>query len=139
MQNGWRNIWLESDSTSVVKVYRNSSLVLVMLCNKWHNALHLGFKVISSHIYREGNCYADKLANMGHFVQVGWLLYLRNYTLISFVNGAVCLTIDFHSLLLLFFFFSSFVFLALKGFVLVPPLVHLFLLFLIKYFLSLVA
>lgn len=77
VQNGWRNIWLESDYTSVVMVYRNSSLVSVMLCNKWHNALHLGFKVISSHIYREGNCYADRLANMGHLVQgSGWLASL---------------------------------------------------------------
>jgi len=37
-----------------------------MLRNRWHNARILGIQVISSHIFREGNCCADKLANLGH-------------------------------------------------------------------------
>jgi len=36
-----------------------------MLRNRWHNAPQLGIQVISSHIFREGNSCADKLANMG--------------------------------------------------------------------------
>jgi len=36
----------------------------------WHNARSLGVQVISSHIYREGNCCADKLANMGPHCRV---------------------------------------------------------------------
>ena len=69
VQNGWRNIWLESDSTSALMIFSNASLVPVMLRNRWHNALHLGVQVISSHIYCEGNYCADRLANMSHLVQ----------------------------------------------------------------------
>lgn len=65
-REGWRNIWLESDSTSALLIFSNSLLVPIMLCNCWHNARSLGIQVISSHIYREGNCCADKLANMGY-------------------------------------------------------------------------
>jgi len=67
-QNGWTNIWLESDSTSALLVFKNRSLVPDLLRNGWHNACSLGIHIISSHIFREGNCYADKLANMGHSV-----------------------------------------------------------------------
>ena len=51
VQNGWRNILLESDSMSTLIIFRNDSLVPVMLRNRWHNALHLCVQVISSHIY----------------------------------------------------------------------------------------
>ncbi|KEH15785.1 hypothetical protein MTR_0553s0050 [Medicago truncatula] len=37
-----------------------------MLRNRWHNARRLGVQVIASHIFREGNCCADKLASLGH-------------------------------------------------------------------------
>jgi len=33
-KNGWRNIWLESDSTSALLVFKNRSLVLVLLHNR---------------------------------------------------------------------------------------------------------
>jgi len=39
-----------------------------MLHNIWHNARRLGVQVISSHIFREGNCCADKLAYLGHSI-----------------------------------------------------------------------
>jgi hypothetical protein len=64
--NGWRNIWLESDSTSALAVFKNDSLVPILLRNRWHNACNQGVQVISSHIFREGSCCADLLANMGH-------------------------------------------------------------------------
>jgi ribonuclease HI len=67
-REGWRNIWLESDSTSALLIFSNSLLVPTMLRNHWHNARHLGLHVISSHIFREGNCCADKLASMGHSI-----------------------------------------------------------------------
>ena len=60
-QNRW-SIWLESDSTGAFKI---SSLVLILLLYGWHNACSLDVQVILSHIYREGNYCADKLANMG--------------------------------------------------------------------------
>jgi len=50
-------------------IFLNSSLVLYLLQNIWHNARNLGVQVISSYIFREGNCCADRLANMGHAVQ----------------------------------------------------------------------
>jgi len=37
-QHGWRNVWLESDSTSALMVFKNRSLVPVLLRNRWHNA-----------------------------------------------------------------------------------------------------
>ena len=67
--NGWRNIWLESDSTSALLSFKNDSLVPISLQNRWHNARRLDVQVISSHNYREGNCFADKLANMGNSLQ----------------------------------------------------------------------
>jgi len=66
--HGWSNIWLERDSSSALLVFKNVSLVPILLRNRWHNARSLNIQVISSHIYREGNRCADSLANLGHFV-----------------------------------------------------------------------
>jgi ribonuclease HI len=63
---GWRHLWVESDSSSAILIFSNYSLVPIKLRNRWYNARQLGIQVISSHIFREGNCCADKLANMGH-------------------------------------------------------------------------
>jgi ribonuclease HI len=65
-KKGWRNIWLESDSTSALLIFSQPSLVPIVLRNRWHNVSRLGVQVISSHIYREGNSCADKLASLGH-------------------------------------------------------------------------
>lgn len=67
--HGWRNIWLESDSTIALMTFANPSLVPLLLWNRWHNARGLGVHVISFHIFREGNSCADKLANMGYDIQ----------------------------------------------------------------------
>jgi len=67
-QDGWTNIWLESDSSSALHVFKNISLVHILLRNRWHNARTLNVQVISSHIFREGNTCADRLANLGHSV-----------------------------------------------------------------------
>ena len=40
-QNGWSHIWIESDSTSALMVLKNSSLVPILLRNRWHNACSL--------------------------------------------------------------------------------------------------
>jgi len=58
-QHGWRNLWLESDSSSALLVFSNSSLVPWLLRNRWHNARSLDVHVITSHIFREGNSCAD--------------------------------------------------------------------------------
>jgi len=68
VHHGWRNIWLESNSTSALRIFSNALLVPILLRNRWHNACNLGIQVISSHIFREGNCCADYLTNLGHSV-----------------------------------------------------------------------
>lgn len=66
--HGWYNIWLESDASSALMVFKNPSLVPILLRNRWHNARTLNVQVISSHIFREGNVCVDRLANLGHSV-----------------------------------------------------------------------
>jgi hypothetical protein len=125
-QNGWKNVWLESDSTSALLVFRNQSLVTVMLRNHWHNACSQGIQVISSHIFREGNYCTDLLANwVIHFrTRFGSLCYLRLCTLTSLWTEVGCLVIGYLSQLFsLFLFVFRFSF---EGFGLVPPHVFLF-------------
>jgi len=50
-------------------VFKNRSSVSVLLRNRWHDACNQGIQVITSHIFREGNCCADLLANLGHSTQ----------------------------------------------------------------------
>jgi len=57
---------VESDSSTAVLAFKNSNLIHVRLRNRWHNCFHLGISTICSHIYREGNCCADKMASLGH-------------------------------------------------------------------------
>jgi ribonuclease HI len=82
---GWRNLWLESDSTSALRIFSNPSLVPIILRNRWYNARNLRVQVISSHIFREGNCCADRLAALGHSI-VGdiWLDILPDELKIDF-------------------------------------------------------
>ena len=63
----WKNIWVESDSSSAVLAFKNSDLIPFRLRNHWHNC-QLGITVVCSHIYREGNCCADRLGALGHGV-----------------------------------------------------------------------
>ncbi|XP_019423006.1 PREDICTED: uncharacterized protein LOC109332480 [Lupinus angustifolius] len=64
---GWRNLWLESDSTMVVDIFKNNSLPPWKLFTAWNNCKHqlqsMNFHI--THIYREGNSCADKLASYG--------------------------------------------------------------------------
>ncbi|KEH33590.1 hypothetical protein MTR_3g448510 [Medicago truncatula] len=47
-------------------VFHNTSLVPILMRNRWDKARHRGIQVLSSHTFREGNYCADKLAGMGH-------------------------------------------------------------------------
>jgi len=69
-KNNWYSLWLESDSSSVVKAFKNQSLIPIRLRNRWHKRMQYGLFVICSHIYREGNCCADIMADMGHGLTV---------------------------------------------------------------------
>jgi ribonuclease HI len=64
----WDNLWIESDSSLVVRAFQNPDHnVTWSLRNRWRNALVL-FKQMNgmvSHIFREGNQVADSLANIG--------------------------------------------------------------------------
>ena len=64
---GWNTLWLETDSTYVVLLVKNNSQkVPWRFRSRWIRALQFARKnnVRISHIYREGNCVADKLASM---------------------------------------------------------------------------
>lgn len=64
--NHWIRLWIECDSSSVVHAFKNSSVIPISLRKRWHNCLQHGMTVLCSHIFREGNCCADKLAFIGH-------------------------------------------------------------------------
>lgn len=66
-QRGWSKLWLECNSSLVVQAFSNVDLVPLRLRNKWRNCLCLVSNMIFrvSHIYREVNACADKLASFG--------------------------------------------------------------------------
>ena len=63
----WRNLWIESDSSYVVNLFRKKSgKIPWKLNNRWHRAMKFAseINVVVSHIFREGNAVADKLSNL---------------------------------------------------------------------------
>lgn len=60
----WPNFWLESVSQLVVAAFKSPSIVPWTLRNRWNNcvALTKSMNFFVSHIYREGNSCADRLA-----------------------------------------------------------------------------
>ncbi|KAL6206588.1 hypothetical protein ACLB2K_023836 [Fragaria x ananassa] len=67
-QLGWQHVWLECDSTSVVECFSKSSFVPPwQLRTLWYNcvARTRSMSFFCSHVLREGNTVADKLANLG--------------------------------------------------------------------------
>ena len=88
--HGWRNVWSESDSSSAILIFSNPSLVPLLLRNRWHNTHSLGIQIIASHIFREGNCCADRLANMGHDIQGSvWISTLQTELHLNFFRDRV--------------------------------------------------
>jgi ribonuclease HI len=67
VNKGWSHIWLESDSMRVVMIFSSSKVVPWPLRNKWDSCLGKIFNmnIFVSHIYREGNHCADRLASLG--------------------------------------------------------------------------
>lgn len=69
-KKGWRQVWLECDSQLVVSVFSSISIVPWQQRNRWVNCLEItksmNFRV--SHIFREDNSYADKIASLGFSV-----------------------------------------------------------------------
>ena len=63
----WSPLWIESDSAYVVTLFSTNSFnVPWEIRNRWSKALSdaKSLNVHVSHIYREGNCVADKLASL---------------------------------------------------------------------------
>ena len=66
-QKNWRYLWIEPDSMLVTLAFKSSKLVPWHLQNRWDNCIHVisSMDFMVTHIYREGNHCADKLANIG--------------------------------------------------------------------------
>ncbi|KAL6216861.1 hypothetical protein ACLB2K_010079 [Fragaria x ananassa] len=67
-QLGWQHVWLECDSMSVVECFSKSSFVPPwQLRTLWYNcvARTRSMSFFCSHVLREGNTVADRLANLG--------------------------------------------------------------------------
>ncbi|KAL6210110.1 hypothetical protein ACLB2K_021048 [Fragaria x ananassa] len=67
-QLGWQHVWLECDSTSVVECFSKSSFVPPwQLRTLWYNcvARTRSMSFFCSHVLRERNTVADRLANLG--------------------------------------------------------------------------
>ncbi|KAJ4718896.1 Ribonuclease H [Melia azedarach] len=74
--NGWVDLWIESDSSSALSCIQNASYSppwklrsLWFSCRRMMDSMRIHY----SHIFREGNAVADKLANMGlAFTSLQW-------------------------------------------------------------------
>jgi len=111
---------------SALMVFKNRSLVRVLLRNRWHNPCNQGIQVI----FREGNCCADLLANMGHSIQgTTWFSVLPQTFQTNFFFGpewVPSLSVPVVRCFLFFLFAVSFFVVSslfFEGFGLVPPLV----------------
>jgi ribonuclease HI len=66
-QRNWTNLWIETDSILVTLALKSSHIVPWQLKNRWENCLILISNIyfLITHIFREGNHCADKLATLG--------------------------------------------------------------------------
>lgn len=70
LENGWDDIWLEGDSKTLVEIIARKRQV--KCAEAQGHISHINLMIpelnncILSHVYREGNRAADKLAQMGH-------------------------------------------------------------------------
>jgi ribonuclease HI len=64
---GWNNLWIESDSMVATWALKSPSLIPWQLRNRWESCLQKlnSMNFMLTHIYREGNHCADKLASLG--------------------------------------------------------------------------
>ncbi|KAF1897675.1 hypothetical protein Lal_00032432 [Lupinus albus] len=67
IKKGWKNIWLECDSTLVVDIFKGRRVVPWRLVNSWLRCMHgiSSMRFIVTHIFREGNACADRLTAFG--------------------------------------------------------------------------
>lgn len=76
ISKGWNRLCIEYDSSLVVSALKNHHLVPWKLRNRWSNFILAtqGMQFAVTHIHREGNCCANKLAGYGsrHSGTIWW-------------------------------------------------------------------
>lgn len=97
----WHNIWLETDSTTLVKTFNPPFKVFWKIRNRWINCINLvsNWNFVVSNIFREGNTCADSLTNIWltitnstHFTSIPLILRadfvknMLNLSLFKFVS-----------------------------------------------------
>lgn len=67
IEKRYTHLWIESDSKLAILAVKSPNIVPWQIKNRWLNCLQLitGINCIITHIYREGNYCADKLASIG--------------------------------------------------------------------------
>ncbi|CAN1165940.1 Putative ribonuclease H protein At1g65750 [Linum perenne] len=73
-ENGWNKVWLEGDAKSIMDIiHKSNKKVSCMELQKFAKNIGMIMSYIDecklSHVYREGNRTADKLARMGHHLK----------------------------------------------------------------------
>ncbi|XP_058746496.1 uncharacterized protein LOC131619414 [Vicia villosa] len=86
-EKNWSNLWLETDSTTIIKAFNMPFLVPCTIRNRWLDSINTvsNWNFVVSHVVREGNSCADIFDNIG--------LNLNGSTFYSFVHN--CLRDDF--------------------------------------------
>jgi len=73
LENGWSNVWLEGDSKSLVDIIVKRKQVRCKEAQRQVSHINLIMpelqNCIVTHVFREGNRAADKLARIGHQLQ----------------------------------------------------------------------
>ncbi|KAL1195153.1 putative ribonuclease H protein [Cardamine amara subsp. amara] len=73
LENGWTNLWLEGDAKIIVDIIAKRGRLRCEETIKHVNYINVVMPGLSncvlSHVYREGNRAADKLAKLGHQFQ----------------------------------------------------------------------
>lgn len=75
LENGWsdHHVWLEGDSKSLVEIIAKNRTVRCAQVQKLVTDINLVMSLLNNcvltHVYREGNRAADKLAQMGHHMK----------------------------------------------------------------------
>jgi hypothetical protein len=86
-RHGWNYLLIENNSTASLSALEMPNIVPWNLRNCWCNCLMLCLHITQSHLFREDNHCADKLANHGHIVgDLIWWVSLPLFIRGEFLN-----------------------------------------------------
>ena len=79
----WSNVWLELDLMYIVNLFNHGIGKMPWpLCSRWSRAIQYAkrMNLVVSHIYREGNNFADRLASQASSLQLQkcWMAIPKN-------------------------------------------------------------